>query len=139
MSIQLQVVLQAHYRMYHFLVYKFTVAVSLQLVFRGVSYSNNTQLFIGDIGDTSTGSAILCTTNRSPRCSTNCLGEWHYPDGSMVPSNAAGEDFYRGRGDNQTIYLNRRNNAQSPTGPFCCELPDTMDVTHRLCVTLGTN
>ena len=54
-----------------------------------------------------------------------------------MPNNAAGEDFYRGRGDNQTVYLNRRNNAQSPTGSFCCELPDNSDVTHRLCVTLG--
>ena len=125
--------------MCHFPVYKFTVAVSLQLVFRGVSYSNNTQLLISDIGDTSIGSAILCTTNRSPCCSTNHLGEWYYPNGSMVPNNAAGEDFYRGRGEDQTIRLNRRNNAQSPTGSFCCELPDTIDVSHRLCVTLGTN
>ena len=110
----------------------------LHLLFRGVSYPNNTQLFLGDTGDTSTGSAILCTTNKSPCCATNHLGEWYYPNGSMVLNNAAGEDFYRGRGD-QTIRLNRRNNAQSPTGSFCCELPDNNDVTHRLCVTLGTN
>ena len=38
---------------------------------------------------------------------------------------------------NQTIRLNRRNNAQSPTGSFCCELPDNSGVTHRLYVTLG--
>ena len=54
-----------------------------------------------------------------------------------MPNNAAGEDFYRGRGDDQTIWLNRRNNAQSPTGSFCCELLDDSDVTHRVCVTLG--
>ena len=55
----------------------------------------------------------------------------------MVPNIAAVEDFSRRRGDDQTIHLNRRNNAQSPTGSFCCELPDNSDVTHRLCVTLG--
>ena len=54
-----------------------------------------------------------------------------------MPINGARQDFYRTRGNNQTIQLNRRNDAQSPTGSFCCELPDTSDVTHRLCATLG--
>ena len=67
------------------------------------------------------------------------FGQWYYPDGSMVPNNAAGEDFYRGRGNNQTIHLSRRNNAQSPTGSFCCEVPDNSDVIHTLCLTLGTD
>ena len=111
----------------------------LQLIFRGVSYPNNSVLSLNDIGEFSTGSAILCTTNRSPCCSTppNRFGEWFYPNGAMVLNNAAGEDFYRSRGDDQTIRLNRRNNAQSPTGSFCCELPDNSGVTHRLYVTLG--
>ena len=111
----------------------------VQLIFRGVSYSNNIQLFIGDIGEFSTGSAILCTTNRSPCCSTppNRFGEWHYPNGSMVPNNAAGEDFYRSRGNNQTIYLNRRNNARSPGGSFCCVIPDSNGMIHRHCVSVG--
>ena len=109
--------------------------VSVQLIFRGVSYPNNSVLLLNDIGQFSTGSAILFTTNRSPCCSTNGIGEWYYPNGSLVPNNAAGQGFFRTRGKNQTIYLNRRNNAQSPTGSFCCELPDDSDVTHRLCVT----
>ena len=112
--------------------------VPVQLIFRGVPFPNNSVLSLNNIGDTSTGSAILCTTNRSPCCSTtlNRFGEWYYPDGSVVPNNGAGEEFFRGRGDNQTIYLNRRNNAQSPSGSFCCELPDDSDVTHTLCVSL---
>ena len=52
-------------------------------------------------------------------------------------NSAAGEDFYRSRGDEQSIHLNRRNNAQFPTGSFCCELPDSSDVNHTLCVSLG--
>ena len=113
--------------------------VPLQLIFQGVSYPNNSLLSLNDIGNNSTGSAILCTTNKSPCCSTspNRVGEWYYPDGSVVPNNVAGEVFYRGRGDDQTIRLSRRNNAQSPTGSFCCELPDNSDLTHRLCVSLG--
>ena len=66
------------------------------------------------------------------------FGQWYYPDGLMVPNDAAGQDFYRTRGNNQTIYLNRKNDAQTPTGSFCCELPDNVDVTHTLCVSLGT-
>ena len=109
----------------------------VQLMFRGVSLSNNTQLFIGDIGEFTTGSAILCTTNRSPCCSTNSIGEWYYPNGSMVPDNRAGHDFYRSRSSNQTIGLNRRNNARSPGGSFCCEIPDSNDMIHRHCVSVG--
>ena len=52
-------------------------------------------------------------------------------------NNAAGYNFYRGRGNNQTIYLSRRNNAQSTTGSFCCELPDNSDVNQTFCVVLG--
>ena len=52
-------------------------------------------------------------------------------------NNAAGEDFYRGRGYDQSIRLSRRENAQFPTGSFCCELPDSSDVNHTLCVSLG--
>ena len=54
-----------------------------------------------------------------------------------MPNNAAGYSFYRGRGDDQTTWLSRRNNSQSPTGLFCCELPDNRDFTHRLCVYIG--
>ena len=109
--------------------------VPVHLIFQGVSYPNNSVLSLNDIGEFSTGSAILCTTNRSPCCVGQ--GKWYYPDGSVVPNNAAGEDFYRGRGDDHSIRLSRRNNAQSPTGSFCCELPDNRNVPHRLCVTLG--
>ena len=111
----------------------------VQLIFRGVSYPNNSVLPLNDIGKLSTGSAILCTTNRSPCCSSSDsnmrFGEWYYPNGSMVPN--SGQDFYRGRGSNKTIHLNRKNNAQSSGGSFCCELPDDSDVNHTLCVTLG--
>ena len=109
----------------------------LQLIFRGVSYPNNSVLPLKEIGDISTGSAILCTTNLDSCCRFPNRGEWYYPNGSMVPINGAIEDFYRGRTTEQSIHLNRRNNAQSPTGSFCCELPDNSGVTHTLCVSLG--
>ena len=113
--------------------------VPVELVFRGVSYPNNSVLSLDNIGEFSTGSAILCTTNRNPCCSTppNRVGEWYYPNGSLVPNKAADEDFYRGRSNAQSISLNHRNYAQSPSGTFFCELPDNGGVNHRLFVTLG--
>ena len=79
---------------------------------------------IGDAGDNST-SPLICTTTFSPCCSTagNRHGEWYYPDGTMVPNSAAGQDFYRGRGEDGTVRLHRRNNAMSPLGTYYCELP----------------
>ena len=40
-----------------------------------------------------------------------------------MPRSATGQDFYRGRGDDGTVRLHRRNNAMSPLGIFSCELP----------------
>ena len=40
-----------------------------------------------------------------------------------MPNLAADQDFYRGRGDDGTVRLNRRYNALSPLGTFYCELP----------------
>ena len=79
------------------------VLIQLQLIFRGVSYHNNSVLSLNDIGELSTGSAILCTTNLVSCCRNPNRGEWHYPNGSMVPNNAADEDFYRGRSNAQSI------------------------------------
>ena len=61
-------------------------------------------------------------------------GEWFYPDKTIVPTKAKMEDFYRNR-ESQQVILNRRNNATSPTGCFCCELANQ---TERICVTLSS-
>ena len=90
--------------------------------------ANNSVVVITDIGDgRSGGSPLICTTTFTPCCasSANRYGEWYYPSGDSVHNSAAGEDFYRGRGDDGTVCLNRRNNALSPLGIFYCELPLT--------------
>ena len=92
---------------------------------------------IGDAGDTSS-SPLICTTTFSPCCSTppNRHGFWYYPDGTKVPNSAANQDFHRGRGDDGTVRLNRRNNALFPLGTYYCELPLTSrDDLQRLSVT----
>ena len=71
------------------------------------------------------------------------LGQWTYPDGSVIlrngPSATAGQQFYINRnGLRQIIGLNRReaNNPLTPTGSYCCTVPTTGgDMT--LCANLG--
>ena len=57
------------------------------------------------------------------------LGQWTYPDGSVLLGNAAsyhaGQQFYVNRNSGQIIGLNRREayNPLTPTGSYCCTIP----------------
>ena len=63
-------------------------------------------------------------------------GEWYYPNGDMVLGNDSNQDFYRNQTSQQVI-LNRRNNATSPTGCFCCELVNELiNQAERVCITI---
>ncbi len=70
------------------------------------------------------------------------LGQWTYPDGSVVlsngPSATAGQQFYINRSSAQVIGLNRRdaNNPLTPTGSYCCTVPTT-EGEMTLCANLG--
>ena len=50
-------------------------------------------------------------------------------------------EFYRNRGDNGQVYLNRPTNnnitTMSPTGRFCCEVSDATGIHQTLCVVIG--
>ena len=70
------------------------------------------------------------------------MGEWYYPNGSIVPGNGPAEGkffFFRTRGDQDgTVNLFRRNNnIISPFGSYCCEIPDNSGVNQTLCANLG--
>ena len=45
--------------------------------------------------------------------------------------------FYRNRGDNGEVSLNRPSGVESPTGQFCCEVPDAINTNQTLCVNIG--
>ena len=109
------------------------------LSFAGLSivftYNTNDAIPLTSVGEGT--DAVICMTTRT-YCCTNALsetrnGEWYYPNGDMVPTTGANEDLYRNRGTQQVI-LNRRNNAMSLTGCFCCEL---VNPTERVCITLS--
>ena len=108
------------------------------LSLKGVIYPNNSVILITEIEQTNTTSnnGLQCITDRRPCCRSypNRLGEWLFPDGGMVPKQSDATTFYRNRGDDGTVTLNRLNNdVMMLTGKFCCEIPDDTGVDQTAC------
>ncbi len=67
------------------------------------------------------------------------MGEWHFPNGSIVPRNSDNPngDFTRS-GYTHQVRLNRRNNALTPYGVYTCVVPDEDDVVnHTASITIS--
>ena len=65
-------------------------------------------------------------------------GEWFFPNWNTVPNLGGATTFYRTRGDDGTVNLNRLNtNVLMPTGVFCCEVPDATGVMQSVCANIG--
>ena len=111
----------------------------LYFTLNGTVYLPGDTILITDIGSFNTddfsdpGSSLVCVTNN---VNTHCCrsmdnpngggrGEWYLPDGTRI-LNTPDTNFYRTR-YNQTVRLNRRNNATSPTGVFTCVVPNDTD------------
>ena len=95
--------------------------------------ANNSAVYISDIGE-SPNTRLQCLTDRVPCCASepNRAGEWFFPDdGRMVPSTRM--TFYRGRGDDGTVRLNRVSGTMSPTGKYCCVVPDATGIMQWAC------
>ena len=110
------------------------------LSFNGTFHANNSIFFVTDIGNWAANTALQCITDRIPCClSVNRprVGEWYFPDKLQVPIKGNAETFYRNRGANGNINLNRlSSNVLSPSGLFCCVVPDANDTSHRLCANI---
>ncbi len=120
--------------------------VSLSLGYTGTRITtDNTEIFITDIGEgEDVPTRLTCHTDLTECCrggdhsGSGGLGHWTYPDGSVIPNNAGGQDFFINRDAPQVIHLNSRENRHllSPTGSYCCTVPTTGgDMT--LCVNMG--
>ena len=81
---------------------------------------------------------LVCSTDRSPCCLTNRLGEWRH-NGTIIGNRTSGGDYFRTRDENQQIHLSLRtmHSGNPPTGMFCCELPDANDDLQTECVEIG--
>ena len=102
-------------------------------------YPNNSIISVTKIEQTDTTSknGLQCITDRRPCCATppNRHGEWFLPDdGGMVPPIVSATTFYRNRGNDGTVSLNRLNNdVMMPTGRFCCVVPDATGISQWAC------
>ena len=126
-----------------YLISKFPVYLSLGSTTITV---NNTEIIMDSIGEDFNrlygfgqhivgAPSLICHTDLTACCrgidtgGQGPLGEWHYPDGRVVPNQAAGEDFYRVRNAPQLIRLARRDTVRiptvKPTGSYCCVIPTT--------------
>ena len=108
----------------------------------GQPYRNGSSILIGEIGEGDDG-ALLCVTDLVQCCRGDdtpgvgrALGNWFYPNRSLVRVNGSNDDFYRSRGLG-SVHLNRRNNAMSPTGLFCCVVPDATLTDKTTCTNIG--
>ncbi|XP_064386394.1 uncharacterized protein LOC135334949 [Halichondria panicea] len=100
--------------------------------------TDNIEILIADIGEDGGLPSLTCHTDLTTCCRSKAdnngmgaLGQWTYPDGSVVLNNggsvAAGQQFYIVRNAPQLVRLYRRqsNNPLTPTGSYCCTVPTT--------------
>ena len=106
-------------------------------------YPKNSSILITEIEETTTTSnkGLQCITDNRPCCQTppNRHGEWIFPNRSYVPGIAQNPtSFFRNRGDDGTVNLNRLNSdVMMPTGRFCCVVPDATSVNQTVCANIG--
>ena len=132
------------------------VHTDLRFSLGGTVYFNNSVIAITDIGVEESTTPLKCITDLRPCCRQEgfgsqqmLIGEWHYPNGSMVQGNGPTEGkylFFRVRdltttspvvGDGTVNLFRRNSGVVSPYGSYCCEIPDTTGVNQTLCANLG--
>ena len=69
---------------------------------------------------------MCVTTNVNTQCCTDrgSVGEWFFPNGSIVPRNSDPGQIVRTGRTNQ-VRLNFRTQQISPTGEYTCVVPET--------------
>ena len=130
--------------------YNYNKFTGVYLSLRGVNYTNNSVIPITEIEQTLTSNGVTdatsnkglqCITDRKPCCAAMATraGEWFFPDeGGMVPVQGIATSFYRNRGDDGTVNLNRLNvGVLTPTGTFCCVVPDATGDDQTVCANIG--
>ena len=113
------------------------IIAGVYLALRNQAITNNSNINIRNIG-LSPDDALECVTDKNPCCSqVPRHGEWYQPNSELVQGSQSDVAFYRDRGTNGEVSLNRPSGVESPTGLFCCEVPDAMDKIQTLCVNIG--
>ena len=106
-----------------------------------------TDIRIGEVAHPDPRSSLVCnTSNVNTHCcrgsdnpNGGSLGEWYFPNGTIVPRRSASPDgdFTR-TGFTHQVPLNRRNNAMTPLGTYTCVVPDMNNMmNHTATIILG--
>ena len=95
-----------------------------RLSFNGTTLANHSYVDLSEVGNDLSGSdSVQCITDLS-KCCTSAYGphrgDWYFPNGGRLPFSGGG-DIYEFRVA-QRVDLRRRNNANSPTGIYRCDI-----------------
>ena len=106
----------------------------------GTTYQNNSCVTLEDIGEDDT--ALFCVTNLTTCCrppytveNETGLGNWYFPNGTVVPSRGMQWDFHRTRGQ-MVVSMHRRRGGVA--GIYRCEIPDSTNVTQTIYIGVYT-
>lgn len=105
-------------------------APGVLLELQGQAYSNNSLVYVEEIGEHNSVQGALKCVNTDINCGTDLITEscnrtWNYPNGTSVPDfNSTQVDSLYVTRDNQTLLLNRPNGTIVPTGVYYCGLTD---------------
>ena len=119
-----------------------SVDPGVKLIHADRTIGNGSVLSIEAVGENE--EALLCHTRRKGCCavdSNSRIGEWYYPNSTIVPNCETNHNFYRNRNNSGYVFLHQKNHESSATGEYCCELPDSYDncgINQTLCIILGT-
>ncbi len=112
----------------------------------GQLYSNNSIVFIENIGDDITvqndtfkNKPLICLTDKSPCCASqpNITGYWFFPNDTIVLSDTS-KAVFTSRGDDQTVKLNYQGGEFIP-GIYRCQVPDEQNVMQNIYVGIYSN
>lgn len=93
----------------------------------GISYGNNSLVTLEEIGEADENSLLCVTDNlnccaRSDNTVSNVpLGEWTFPNRSLLDTNNSGDGLYRTR-RTSVVRLHRRSGVTVEGGMFDCEV-----------------
>ena len=106
----------------------------VRFLLRGTTYQNNSIVTLEDIGEWD--DALLCITDQ-PVCCRHpytgeigpLLGNWYFPNETILPSFWPQWDFYRDRGQ-MMVNMHRRRGGVN--GIYHCVIPNAMNVTQTI-------
>ena len=94
--------------------------------FMSQTLANHSYVDLSQLGNDLSGSdSVQCITDLSTCCrgaDGAHRGDWYFPNGTRLPFSGDGVDTYEYR-NAQRVDLRRRNNINSPTGIYRCDIP----------------